>query len=208
MVKDFHYRHLSTPIAPFVFFPPSKKRDRYERGRIAIQFEQAHLNQVLAATEKKWNQLVAKWPFKYSFLREDLEQQYQSEMQLSRLTQVFSILAIVVSILGLYGLVSFSINQRVKEIGIRKVLGAEIKNLVLITTKDFVKLVSIGMLAGIPVAYFACVQWQTAYAYRAEFSWLPYLVAFVCCFIAAVATVIPVAVKASVLNPAESLRQD
>jgi putative ABC transport system permease protein len=208
VVKDFHFRHLATPIAPFVFFPPSRRVDRYEKGRIAVRIEAKHSAEVIKAMNDKWNILVPEWPFNYSYLAMDVSQQYQAELRLSKLTRVFSGLAIFISALGLFGLASFSIQQRIKEIGIRKVLGADQKSLLTITTKDFIILVLIGMGMGVPVAYIGAIQWLNDYAYRVDISVAPFIIAFVASLLIAIVTVSSVAFKALSANPVDSLRQE
>jgi putative ABC transport system permease protein len=208
VVQNFNFRHLATPISPFIFFPPSKRVDRYEKGRLAIRVEGEDYLAGVEAIERRWRELVPQWPLKYSFMETDLDTQYQIEAKLSSLIGVFSMLALLVSSLGLFGIASFSITQRTKEIGIRKILGADVHSLVFVTTKDFIFLVLIGICSGVPIAYLAASQWLNSYAYRVDISALPFITAFTISLLIAAITVVSVSLKASISNPVESLRHE
>lgn len=206
VVKDFNFRHLNTPITPFVFFPPLKE-NVFEQGRIAVRVE-GDLTKVLASIEAKWSELVPEWPLKYSFVDEEVARQYQTETKLGKLTNVFSAIGIIISAMGLLGLVSFAVSQRVKEIGIRKVLGASVKQLVVMTTKEFLILVCIGIGVGMPLAYLAMSQWLQSYAFRVSLNSYPFVIAVTISLFVAFVTVCSVALRASSANPIDALKQE
>ncbi len=206
VVKDFNFRHLGTPITPFVFFPPIRA-NRFERGRIAVRVN-GDLQATLAAMEKIWSELVPEWPFKYSFVEEAVARQYQTELKLGKLTDVFSAISIFISIMGLLGLALFAISQQVKEIGIRKVLGADRNHLVIITTRDFLILVSAGIAVGIPLTYYVMYKWLQGYAYHTDLNIYSFAIAVIVSLLAALITISPVALQASSANPIDALKQE
>lgn len=147
-------------------------------------------------------------PFKYDFVDEEYGKKFASEERVASLARVFTILAILISCLGLFGLASFVAEQRTKEIGVRKVLGATVTNLWMLLSKDFVQLVIISILIATPIAYFAMHQWLQKFAYRAEISWWVFIAACISAIIITLVTVSFQSIKAALSNPVKSLRTE
>ncbi len=146
--------------------------------------------------------------FDYSFLDEDLNQQYQSEERLGKLVRNFAGLAVLISCLGLYGLILFTTQQKVKEIGIRKVLGASVGSLVALLSGEFVKLVLVAIVLATPLAWYALDTWLQDFAYRIPIGWAIFAVAGGSALLIAVLTVSYQAIKAALANPVKSLRSE
>lgn len=206
VVKNFNFRHLSKAVTPFVFFPPTRE-NIFQKGSLAVRVE-GNLTNVLTSIEQKWSELIPAWPLKYSFMDEEISQQYHTEIKLGKLTTVFSGIGMIITAMGLLGLVSFAISQRVKEIGIRKVLGANVKQLVVVTTREFVLLAAMGILTGIPLAYVAMEQWLQSYAFRISINVYPFIIAISISLFISVFTVCSVALRASSANPVDVLKQE
>ena len=147
-------------------------------------------------------------PFKYDFVDEEYAKKFASEERVASLARVFTILAIFISCLGLFGLASFVAEQRTKEIGVRKVLGATVANLWMLLSKDFVQLVIISLLIATPIAYYAMSQWIQKFAYRTEISWWIFLIACICALAITLVTVSFQSIKAALSNPTKSLRTE
>lgn len=147
-------------------------------------------------------------PFSYSFMDDDFNNIYRAEQRISRISITFSLLAIFIACLGLFGLVTYATEQRTKEIGIRKVLGASIQNLVRMLSKDFLKLVLISALIAFPVAWWAMNRWLEDFAYRISISWWIFIAAGLIATAIALVTVSLQAIKAALSNPVKSLRTE
>jgi putative ABC transport system permease protein len=155
VVKNFHFEDLHQPIQPYGFFLDSSASDNYAILHIGA----GNIGLLLKSLEKLWHQLDPAEPFDYSFLDQDFQRNYLSDNRLSSLVNYFTIIAIIVSCMGLFGLSTFSAEQRSKEISVRKVLGASVPALVLLLAKDFLKLVIISVAVAVPVAWFAINKW-------------------------------------------------
>jgi putative ABC transport system permease protein len=163
---------------------------------------------VISAIQKAWNKVNPDAPFNYYFLDDRIRQQYASEMKLGTLITAATGLAVVIACLGLSGLVSFSANQRTKEIGIRKVMGASSKQVVALLSGDFIKLVGLAAILSLPIAYFALSAWIANFAYHIELSWVIFITAGLCTLAVAMTTVILQSLKVSLAQPTESLRSE
>jgi putative ABC transport system permease protein len=208
VVKDFHYESLHVPIAPVVMYimPPSF-------NSISVRIRPEHTQDVtstLGFLEKVWQEYRPNFPFTYSFLDDRYEQLYRSEHKLGQMFGAFSALAIFIGCLGLFGLASYTAEQRTKEIGIRKVLGASVSNVVMLLTKDFTKLVGLATLVSWPLAYYAMNSWLQDFAYRIQINsqFLTFLIAAALALVIALITVSVQAVKAALSNPVNSLRYE
>jgi putative ABC transport system permease protein len=155
-----------------------------------------------------YSEVVPQVPFEFQFLDQQYDALYHSENRMGRVFQVFSILAIAIACLGLLGLVSFSVSQRTKEIGIRKVMGATASNIVLLLTSGYTKLVLLASLIGFPVAYWSMDRWLRDFAYKVDIGAGPILIAALGCLIVAFLTSSFHALKATFINPANTLRND
>ena len=147
-------------------------------------------------------------PYEYKFLDEDFGKLYESEQRQGSIFTIFACIAIFIACLGLFGLSAFSITQRIKEIGIRKVLGADVTTIVSLLSKDFLKLVAIAALIAFPVAWYAMDQWLQDFAYRSSIPWWIFVVAGIIAAAVALLTISFQAIKAAVANPVKSLRTE
>ncbi len=201
VMKDFHFRSLQLPIKPL-----SMRIEPNGCNLVAIKLSTQNLPKTIAAIENKWNALIPARPFSYYFLDEFFDKQYRTEERFGKLFLNFSVLAIIISCLGLLGLASYSTMQRTREIGIRKVLGASVPNIVNLLSREFLKLVAIAILIASPVAWFAMHGWLQDFAYRIEIGWWIFLIAGLIAVLIALATVSFQAIKAAIANPVKSLR--
>ena len=203
VMKDFHYRSLQEEIKPL-----SMRIEPDGNNLISLSVAAADLPKTIAAVESKWKSLIPSRPFSYYFLDEFFDRQYRSEIRFGKLFLNFSILAIFISCLGLLGLASYSTIQRTKEIGIRKVMGASVTNIVNLLSSDFLKLVGISFLVAAPVAWYFMHQWLKDFAYRVDISWWIFLVAGFTAVLIALFTISFQAIKAAIANPVKSLRSE
>jgi len=203
VMKDFHFRSLQEEIKPL-----SMRIEPTGCDLITVKVSAAQLPTTISAIEKKWNTLIPARPFSYYFLDEFFDRQYQSEQRFGKLFLNFAVLAIIISCLGLLGLASYSTMQRTREIGIRKVLGATVPNIVNLLTKDFLKLVSIAIVVASPIAWFVMHKWLQDFAYRIPIAWWVFAIAAFAAAFIAVITVSFQAIRAAVSNPADSLRTE
>ena len=177
-------------------------------GLVSVKVSGNNLPATISSIENKWNTLIPARPFSYFFLDEYFNEQYKSEQRFGKLFLNFAILAIIISCLGLLGLASYSTMQRTREIGIRKVLGASVTNIVNLLSKDFLRLVGIAVIIASPIAYFSMHKWLQDFAYRIPISWWIFVIAAVTATLIAILTVSFQAIKAAVSNPVKSLRTE
>jgi putative ABC transport system permease protein len=209
VLKDFHYASLHHPIEPFVFDIPNNQNqhnffDRY----LAVLITPTNYRQTIAYLEDVWSAFMPNRPFEYFFMDDELEKLYRAEENLGRIAGVFSGFAIFVAAIGLLGIASFTAEARTKEIGVRKVMGATVTNIFLKLSKDFLKLVALGILLACPIAYLLMKGWLAGFAYRTEIGIQPFLLAGFLALGIAWATVSFQAVKAALANPIKSLRYE
>jgi putative ABC transport system permease protein len=202
VVKDFHFEDLHSLVTPYAF--------RLSGGGsyLVVHARPGAPGPLLASLEAAWHKLDPNEPFEYSFLDEDFQKNYAAEERESALVRYFTVMAILISCLGLFGLASFSAEQRVREIGIRKVLGASIGGIVLLLSKDFLKLVVIAMLIASPLAYFVMHKWLQDFAYKVPLTVWLFLVAGFSALLIALLTVGYQAIRAATSNPIDNLRTE
>jgi len=162
----------------------------------------------LAHIESTWKKFLPETPYQYTFLDENFARLYNAEERQKKLFTTFACLAIFIACLGLFGLSAFAISQRVKEIGIRKVLGAKVSTIVSLLSKDFLVLVGISALIAFPVAWFAMNKWLQDFAYRINMPWWVFIIAGIVAALIALFTISFQAIKAAVANPVKSLRTE
>jgi putative ABC transport system permease protein len=203
VVKDFHLRSLQEPIRPIsmVVYPP-------QCDLLCVTINGHGVPQTLAAIETRWKQMLGDRPFSYFFLDEFFDRQYKSEQQFGRLFLNFAVLAIFISCLGLMGLAAYSTVQRTKEIGVRKVVGASVGNIVYLLSRDFLLLVGLAFLVASPLSWFFVRGWLSGFAYQISSTWWIFLLAGASALAIALATVSFQAIKAALVNPVESLRTE
>jgi putative ABC transport system permease protein len=173
-----------------------------------VHVKSANMNSALQSIKNTWHSLNANEPFDYSFLDKDFQMNYQAETRLSAIVGYFTIIAILISCLGLFGLATFSAEQRIKEIGVRKVLGASVTNIVTLLSKDFLKLVIVAIFIASPLAWFVMNKWLQSFAYRINISWIYFVITAIVAMSIAFITISFQAIKAAVANPVESLRSE
>ena len=205
VVKDFHYESLHSEIAPVVFHPLGVTGGARV---LAARIRPHDIPATLAHLKAQWDAFSPGDPFTYSFLDQDFGRLYRTEQQTGVTFSVFSMLAILVACLGLFGLAAFVAEQRTKEIGVRKVLGASVGGVVMLLSRDFLKLVGIAFVVAAPLAYFAMNRWLEAFAYRIEISWGIFLMAGSLSLAIALLTVSYQAVRAALADPVKALRYE
>ncbi|KAA5542848.1 ABC transporter permease [Adhaeribacter rhizoryzae] len=203
VLKDFNFQSLHQKVEPMVF-SASTRRVSF----LAVRLATNDISGTLAQLESKWNAFDPKHPFDFTFMDDRLQNQYQAELQLGRIFATFAGLAIFIACLGLFGLASFTTEQRTKEIGIRKVLGASVSGIVGMLSKDFLKLVLVANIIAWPLAWYGMNQWLQNFAFRTPFSWWIFMVAAMAALVIALFTVSFHAVKAAVSNPVKALRSE
>lgn len=202
VVKDFHFRSLHERIAPLVMVMGNSS------GSVIAKVGTDDVGGLLASAEKHWKALVADEPFYYSFLDERFEKTYEAEMKVGRILAIFAALTIFVACLGLFGLATFTAEQRTKEIGVRKVLGADVPDIVALLSKDFLKLVFVAAIVAFPIAWWAMHQWLEDFAYRIDLPLWAFIGAGVLATIIAFLTIGYHAIKAATANPVKNLRTE
>lgn len=203
IVKDFHISSMHSAIQPVVIF----NQPRFFSS-LLLRVGPGKLSSVLKNVEHAWQNAVPMRPFSYSFLDEEYDAMYRTEQRLGMLMSIFCSIAILITCMGLTGLMTFMVVQRTKEIGIRKVLGASVPNVTAMLSKDFLKLVIIAILIALPVAWWAMSKWLEDFAYRVEMQWWVFALAGIAVIIIALITVGLQAIKAAVVNPVMSLRTE
>jgi len=206
VIKDFHFQSLHQKITPLVISNPSKFGD--VMNLTAVRIKAGDFKSAVSAIETKWKQFVPERPFNYSFLDNNLAEQYHAEQTTQRVYTIFSVLAVFIGCIGLLGLAAYSTQQRLKEISIRKVLGASIFNIVTMLSKDFLKLVVIAALLAFPIAWYAMNTWLQDFAYRTNISWWMFLLAGLLSALIALVTISFQAIKAAFTNPVKSMRTE
>lgn len=203
VVKDFHGASLAKEIRPTVL---GSLKWAYQLINIKIQPHNAR--QTLAAIQKLWSRTYPDYIYEYQFLDDKISSFYKQEDQLSQLYKIFAAIAIFISCLGLYGLVSFMAVQRTKEVGIRKVLGASVGNIVYLFSKEFTLLIAVAFLIAAPVAYYFMHEWLQNFAYRIDIGKGVFILTILIAIIIAWVTVGYQAVKAAMANPVKALRSE
>lgn len=203
VVKDFHFESLHQPIIPMVFFArPGIYSD------LSIKISGNQVTQGLEHVEKVWKEFLPKRPFSYKFLSENYQRLYEEEQKQSQLFTIFSGLAIFIACLGLFGLATFNTLQRVKEIGIRKVLGASVPSILNLLSREIVMLIIVANLIAWPLAWYFMNQWLSTFAYHIDMNVAIYLLAAVAAVLLALITVSTQTLKAAMTNPSNTLRYE
>ncbi len=204
VVKDFHFQDLKTPISPFGFELNRGTNYNY----LTAHVKASDMESVLASMTAAWQSLNPNEPFEYSFLDEDFHKNYKAEDRLATVVGYFTLMAVLISCLGLFGLAMFTAQRRVKEIGVRKVLGASVAGIVGLLSKDFLSLVILSLVIASPLAYFFMNKWLQDFAYRIDIQWTVFALAGVVAVGVAFLTVSFQSVKAALANPVKSLRSE
>ena len=204
VVKDFHFKDLHVAIEPYAFQLLSVPQYNY----LIVHAKAKDIASLLKYVQQSWHKVNPNEPFEYSFLDEDFQKNYEAENRLSAIVGYFTIIAILISCLGLFGLATFSAEQRIKEIGVRKVLGASVTGIVTLLSKDFLKLVGISIIIASPIAWLAMNKWLQDFAYRTNISWTVFVITTVAALLIALITISFQAIRAAITNPVKSLRTE
>jgi putative ABC transport system permease protein len=204
IVKDFHFKNLHSPIEPYSFQRSSDSNYNYMIAHAAA----GDIGTTLRSIEDTWRKLNPGEPFEYTFLDEDFQKNYAADNQLFAMVRNFTLLAILISCLGLFGLATFSAEQRTKEIGVRKVLGASVGSIVGLLSKEFLKLVLIAVVIASPVAWWIMNTWLNDFAYPTSIGWIVFVVTASAALCIAILTISVQAIRAAVANPVKSLRTE
>ncbi len=202
VVADFHYESLRHAIAPFVLLPPEWTR------RIIVKLDGRDMQRSLSGIENVWNKMVPHRPFEYTFMDHDFNHLYDTEIRLGKSMDVFALVAVVLACLGLFGLSAYTVRQRFKEIGIRKVLGASAGSILLMLSGGFVRLSLVAICVGLPLAWWAAESWLKDFSYRTPVSWLLFAAAGGILIVLTMVTVGLQALKGLAANPVNSLRSE
>lgn len=204
VLKDFNYSSLHTEVKPFMLrYKPEYGKDIVVASTSSVDYS-GLLNKVAAI----WQHDFPTVPFTYSFLDEDVQRQYETEATLSGIINLFTFIAIFLSCLGLFGLSVFDMEQRRKEIGIRKVLGASLSGLVMLLSKDFLKLIGISFVIALPFAWWIMSKWLDAFPYRISLSWWMFALAGAGALLIAFGTISFQAVKGALANPINNIKAE
>ena len=204
VIEDFHFKHLHDKIDPLIMhLEPS-----YEGTFMAVRMKSDNIKDMVAKLESTWKAVLPNHEFEYQFLDETFDKLFDEEKRLGQLFGIFSSLAVFVSCLGLFGLASFTMEQKRKSIAVRKVLGASISDIVTMMSKDFLMLVLMGLIISAPLAYWAMTQWLNGFAYNVGFTWIVFAYAALIGGLVALGTVSYHSLRAATNNPVNSLKEN
>ena len=203
VVKDFNIHPLNIGIEPALI---SAKPELYENA--AVKISGNHQHELINIIQQQWQKTYPQNAFEYHFLDEQLAAFYQKEEMIGKLITAGTVVAILISCLGLLGLISLMTVQRTKEIGIRKVLGATISSIVALLASDFIKLIALAVLISTPFAWWTMHNWLESFAYRINISWLIFVLSGSLAIVIALLTISFQSVKAALANPVKSLRNE
>ncbi len=202
VIKDFHFASLHTPVQPLVLFPGGWGNN------LIVKTSGANLKKTISFIESKWKEIAPHRPFEYRFMNDDYNKLYAAELRTGRVFSVFSGIAILLACLGLFGLSAYAVQQRTKEIGIRKVLGASTSGITLLLANNFVKLVALAFVIAVPIAWYASNKWLQDFTYRINVSLSLFIITGIVLVAIAVFTVSFQAIRAALSNPVKSLRSE
>jgi putative ABC transport system permease protein len=202
VIKDFNFNSLRDQVGPLIL------NLRQDNGGMALRISTRDIPGLLNEIKGRWKSMVSTQPFSYAFLDEEFNKQYSTDLRMGKIFFIFSILAILIACLGLFGLVTFAAEQRIKEIGIRKVLGAKITDIFELLSKDFVKLLLLSICVASPIAWWAMNKWLQDFAYRINIGWWMFVAVGFICLLIALVTISFQAIKAAVANPVKSLKTE
>lgn len=203
VVKDFHFTSLTTAVSALVM-----DFNVNQFNALTVRFENDKVESTIKQLETKWNQLFPEKSFQFNFLDEQLDQQYSNFQNFGTIIETFTFIAVLISCLGVYGLVLFVVQRKVKEIGVRKVLGASVFSILNLIYKDFAVLLLIGFVVAVPASYYLMNEWLDNFIYRTSPDVLTYFISFALVFAITALTISYQAMKASMANPVKSLRSE
>jgi putative ABC transport system permease protein len=205
IVKDFHFETLQKEISPYIF---KLKNDNINYGYISIRLSTKATANTITKIEKVWKAFASNDPLQYFYMDQDFAQKYKEEKQNAQLSVLFSIIAIIIASLGLFGLTSFTIEQRTKEIGIRKTMGASLGSVFYLISKEFIILISISTLIAWPLIFYVAKNWLQNYYYRITLRPLDFLIGFMIAILITMVTISYRTIKSIRTNPVEALKYE
>lgn len=203
IVKDFHFKSLREKIEPLVLF----NNTSWSLG-LYVKAQPRREAEAIRAVEKVWNEMIPNYALDYKFLDDTYDRLYKSDQRTARLFNTFTIIAVLISCLGLFGLATFTAERRMKEIGIRKVLGASVTAIVTLLSTDFILLVLISIVVASPIGYYFMNKWLQGFEYKIELNWMLFAVSGIFAVIISLFTISYQSIKAALTNPVKSLRSD
>lgn len=202
VIKDFHFQSIHNPIGPLVLFPTQWS------SVILVKTAKGDISNMLAGIEKQWKSMAPHRPFQFKFLDDEFNKMYTSELRLGKVFNIFTGISILLAIIGLLGLCSYAAQQRIKEIGIRKIMGAGITDIIKLMSGDFIKLSLISMLIAFPLAFISINKWLQSFAYRINIEWWLFLLAAIIGLSLVLLTTGILAARAASINPVKNLRTE
>jgi putative ABC transport system permease protein len=208
VVKDFNIESLHEIVEPFALFHNSSHTYGLFSSYVSVRLQPGTISRQIGSIKTAWQNFAPATPFDFSFLDSDFDALYRSEQQMGAVFRIFTFLSIFVACLGLFGLSIFAAQRRKKEIGVRKVLGASVGNVVRLLSADFIKLVAVAALIAFPIAWLAMNKWLADFAYRINISWWIFLISGLIAIAIALMTVSFQAIRSATSNPVNSLRSE
>lgn len=208
VVKDFHFVNLSEPIRPFVLDMIKSGFGAFFTKFAAVRIQSSNAEETINQMEQLWTELLPEYPFEYYFLDAQIDNAYKSQSRLRDLMGIFALLAIFISCVGLFALSAFTIEQKTKELAVRKILGASNFQLVLVVALEFLRMVLIAILVAVPIAYVVMRDWLNGYAEHIPLGWMSFVIAALVGLLIALLTVSFQAVRAGTINPINALRYE
>ena len=203
IVKDFHFRSLHHPIEGLMF----SNRPNYFYCS-SVKTTAANATEAIAATEKVFKKLYPNNIFSYEFLDESFDKLYKRETRISQIFQLFALLTLFLSCLGIFGLATYTAERKGKEIGIRKVLGASVFNIVQLLSSNFLKLIGIALVIALPIGWYLTKEWLNTFAYRMDMGWGLFGLTVILILLIALATISVQSIRAALINPAQTLKNE
>lgn len=205
IVKNFNFESLRNPIQPYIFV---YKTERFNWGYVTVKLSAQNYQQTISEIEKRWKQFTSNNPLQYYFVDQDFEQMYLQEKQNAQLAVIFSVLAIFIAALGLFGLTSFTVEQRTKEIGVRKAMGSSVSGIYYVISREILVLVTISALIAWPLIYFIAKKWLENFYFRIDPGAFSFLAGLGIALMVATITISYRILKAAAVNPAQSLKYE
>lgn len=203
VLKDFNFTSLTTPVSAMVM-----EMNTNQLNSLSVRMENANLESIIDRIEAKWNSMFPEKTFEFNFLDEQLDQQYSAFQSFGTIIKTFTFIAILISCLGVYGLVLFVVQRKLKEIGVRKVLGASVGTILRLIYRDFAWLILIGFVVAVPVSYYFMSQWLQNFTYHTPIDVVTYVISLLILVFITLATISYQAIKASLVNPVKILRTE
>jgi putative ABC transport system permease protein len=204
VMEDYHQVSLKDEINPLIYELAGPE----DYGFLVASIPTSNFNETITGIEKTWKTLIHDTPFEYSFLDENIQKQYSEDQKVAQVISMYTFIALAICCLGLYGLSMYMAERRFKEIGIRKVMGASVKQVVGMMSKEFVKLVTLAIVIAVPVAWYASSEWLQGFAYRISINPMIFVYAGAAALVVALLTVSYESIKAAISNPVKSLRNE